>query len=429
MVGAMIRLLKQPILFRVLGLAVPAILLLAFALVPRFRPSGMMASRMGSQLSKIPDQLVERQVEQIAQLGLSGTRVLVQALDHRRKLVARSAASALHAQLDRWERLSPNESGPRVARLARMLVEHMQQFDSSARNTAADLALRILHWPVQSQTVSKPELIADCERLVAAPSVEKQKQSRRPNAVVSRNLDTTVPASHSIPVMEQSESIVDPLSSGDLAGGGLPVVETKISTEDPPRQEPSNLDVSTEEAPRAFPPRGRREPTRRSRSPFEEESDSSVSPETQLPSDRDDVSQRNRAEEGLDESEEDTELERLADLDLIHRLTGSSESEVRAVERELRRRGFEALELSLARRVADPDPTVRRALCENLAELPVSPGPWLFWLSYDPDPAVRGLTVALMATSQDPRLHRRLREMQSLETDDRVRGQLKRLGW
>ena len=120
-------------------------------------------------------------------------------------------------------------------------------------------------------------------------------------------------------------------------------------------------------------------------------------------------------------------LERLSDLDLIHRLSGSSSSEVDDVEQELRRRGFDELALSMARRVADPEPRVRRQLCESLAELPLSPGPWLFWLSYDPEPTVRRLAVSLMSTSQDPRLHRRLREMQSLEADEGVLRHLSKL--
>ncbi len=121
------------------------------------------------------------------------------------------------------------------------------------------------------------------------------------------------------------------------------------------------------------------------------------------------------------------DLNQLPDLDLIRQLSQTQRSELVAVEQQLRRRGFNDQQLGLARRVADPDPEVRRQLAESLPDLRSSPNPWLFWLSYDPDPLVRRVVISLMATSQDPRLHRRLREMHSLETDEAIRAQLDKL--
>ncbi|MFW6168881.1 MAG: hypothetical protein ACODAD_00225 [Planctomycetota bacterium] len=422
----MTRLLKRPIVFRVLVLALPAVSLVGFAMVPHFRPSGMMAAHMGRQLSRIPKSLVEDHIQQIAKLDLSGTRVLVEAMDHPRELVRSAAAEALHAQLDRWQRLSPSESAPRVARLARLLVARVDQFDKGSRNVAADLALRIVHWPLESPAVSKPELLADCERLL-------QEAATRPRSEITESpaskdpTGETVMASHAVPSIQTSGGIVDPLAHARLPGGGLPIEETEIPAPIPVPDKGSNASPTADGAPRRFTLPERREPGRLPDSPPEEVSDSVDRDVRPSPSDRDATAKLNSVPSPDPAPSLDQRLEQLSDLDLIHRLTGSSESEVTAVERELRRRGFESLELSMARRVADPDPSERRELCENLSRLPTAPGPWLFWLSYDPDPLVRRLAVTLMASSRDPRLHRRLREMQSLETDEKVRRQLDQL--
>lgn len=421
----MTRLLKRPIFFRVLVLALPAVSLMGFAMVPHFRPSGMMASHMGRQLSRIPKRLVEDHVQQIAKLDLSGTRVLVEAMDHPRELVRGSAAEALHAQLDRWQRLSPSESAPRVARLARLLVARVHQFDKDSRNVAADLALRIVHWPVESPAVSKPELLADCERLLQEAATGARSQMAESPASKDP-CGETVMASHAVPSIQTSGGIVDPLADALLPGGGLPIEETEIPGPIPVPAQGSNASPPADGAPRRFTPAERRAPVRLPDSPPEETSDSVDRDVRPSPSDRDATPKLNSVPSPA-LAPLDQRLEQLSDLDLIRRLTGSSQSEVTAVERELRRRGFESLELSMARRVADPDPSERRELCENLSRLPTAPGPWLFWLSYDPDPVVRRLAVTLMASSRDPRLHRRLREMQSLETDEKVRRQLDQL--
>ncbi|MFO7903736.1 MAG: hypothetical protein ACQESR_09225 [Planctomycetota bacterium] len=423
----MTRLLRRPVLFRMLALALPVVSLMAFAMLTPFRPSGMMASHMGKQLSVIPDRLVEKHVQQIAKLDLSGTRVLVEALDHQRDVVSSSAANALHSQLDRWERLSPSESGRRVSRLARMLAARVDQFEAASRNVAADLALRILHWPVRSQAVSKADLIADCERLLRKASSREPSQMEDPAASEPPS-GATVPASHAVSSTQASAGIVDPLADARLPGGGLPIEETDIPDPVSPLAKGSNSGSSAGDIPRRFTPRERWEPDQLPDSDPREASDSVDRDLHPWPSNRQGPPELNHVPSPSKDRLKQR-LERLSDLDLIHRLTGSSQAEVAAVERELRRRGFEELELNMARRVADPDPRKRRELCENLSRIPTAPGPWLFWLSYDPDPAVRRLAVTLMATSQDPRLHRRLREMQSVETDEKVRGELEQMGW
>lgn len=388
----------------------------------------MMASHLGKQLSVVPDRSVATHVRQIAKLDLAGTRVLVEALDHQRDLISSSAASALHEQLDRWQRLSPSEAVPRLSQLARLLVARVDQFDAASRNAAADLALRILHWPAQSRTVSEAELIANCERLLRkAPSRESNQMVDAADSEPPSG--ATVPASHAVPSARASEEIIDPLADARLPGGGLPIDEMDIPGPVSALAKGANSASSGDEVPRRFTPPERWKPDPLPDSFPREDPDSVDGDLHAWPSKGDEAGPELNQVPSPSNEQLHQRLEQLSDLDLIHRLTGSSRREVTAVERELRRRGFEELELKMARRLADPDPRQRHELCENLSRLPTAPGPWLFWLSYDPDSAVRRLAVTFMATSQDPRLHRRLREMQSSETDAKVRGQLDQLDW
>jgi hypothetical protein len=74
--------------------------------------------------------------------------------------------------------------------------------------------------------------------------------------------------------------------------------------------------------------------------------------------------------------------------------------------------------------LASPHVETRRRVANMLARWPVNPGRWLILLSHDSDPEVRRTAVGLMATTHDPAVHRRLLELEQVETDDDVRRQL-----
>jgi hypothetical protein len=122
----------------------------------------------------------------------------------------------------------------------------------------------------------------------------------------------------------------------------------------------------------------------------------------------------------------DVNLEALSDLELIHCLVGRGEQWAETAELALTRRGFRELDLALARKLASPDVATRRQLAESVTRLPAAADRWLIWLSQDADPTVRSTAVSLMVTAQDPRLLRRLLEMETNEPDEDVREQLRR---
>jgi hypothetical protein len=50
----------------------------------------------------------------------------------------------------------------------------------------------------------------------------------------------------------------------------------------------------------------------------------------------------------------------------------------------------------------------------------VDPRPWLVWLTADEDPLVRKAAVAVIATSNDPRLRAQLQQREQIESDPEV---------
>jgi hypothetical protein len=91
---------------------------------------------------------------------------------------------------------------------------------------------------------------------------------------------------------------------------------------------------------------------------------------------------------------------------------------------ELDRRGVKGPLVEVARRAADPNPTVRLQLAESLPTLNgVDARPWLLELSYDDDAAVRAAAVTLMATSGDLDLLKRVQQVSLDDPDDHTRAQ------
>ena len=89
---------------------------------------------------------------------------------------------------------------------------------------------------------------------------------------------------------------------------------------------------------------------------------------------------------------------------------------------ELHRRGFRPAEIELGRRFANAEPAERVRLAESL---PLQSGidvrPWLIHLAQDDDPLVRLAVVTIMATTHDPQMLARLRQIALSDADEMVR--------
>ena len=115
-------------------------------------------------------------------------------------------------------------------------------------------------------------------------------------------------------------------------------------------------------------------------------------------------------------------------IDWMHRLHDADRRVAEQAAAELAQRGYDETQLEMARQLTSPDLAVRTALAESLPSAPgIDPRMWLLWLSRDEQPDVRLSALTVMATSQDPRLMKRVEEMTRTDADRRIQQQGERL--
>ena len=120
--------------------------------------------------------------------------------------------------------------------------------------------------------------------------------------------------------------------------------------------------------------------------------------------------------------------EGVSDWDVMRQLHADDVATASAAMIELWRRGFKERDFELAAQLFDPAPHVRVRLAESLPELSgVDPRPWLLWLSRDPHPSVRRAAITVIATSADPDLRDRLREIEREESDPEIVQQVQKM--
>lgn len=94
-----------------------------------------------------------------------------------------------------------------------------------------------------------------------------------------------------------------------------------------------------------------------------------------------------------------------------------------AAAAELHRRGFSLREIEIGKHLTSADAAERTKYTEQLPSSGIAVKPWLIYLSSDPDAEVRRAAVVIMATSNDPELKAKLRELAITDADEIVRDQ------
>jgi hypothetical protein len=406
-----------------------AVVLLATAAVAamRFtqtRPQDLLARYFSGHLESVPDERVAAELQQLAELDQVGLLVIVDALGSERACVADSAVAALDHQLERWRELPRGESSQHVACLARRLSRRVEQWPTSARSAASDLALRILDWPVDGRQVNRAALIADCEHVLRVQGTDVRRHTGSAGTARAQRPPTTQLSAHD----ERPQVQVEVGASAE-PGGNLPVKEVAFPPLPPLLTTIPEPRSAGEGTPHLVPPP--RSGTRGTRSLDDQQPDSEQTSPTSPPVElepsaaSDDGPSPIRPLSGEISPGTDEDLETLSDLELFRCLDGPGAQPAETAEKVLKKRGFRDLDLQLARQLVSPDAATRRQLAENIARLPIAASRWLIWLSQDTDPAVRSAAVSLMVTAQDPRLRRRLLEMETNEPDDGIRAQLR----
>ena len=374
---------------------------------------GYLLRSWASELSTVRDEDVELRLEQIAALGEQSFPTLVSALHSERQIVAQTAASVLRQELAEWERRSSAETSRIVAELAHELAGHSVRPGPYSGSASIQLATRLLLWPIDRELIDGQRLVADCE-LIIQSAIRSQH-----GAAAERSAEHVNLRDHSI-------SQMDALGPAELltpvAGGGLPFQLLDA----PPL--PPRIASAVAESPPAVPTEP--PPFVPVRSPRILDARSSVaadgvatqqSPTPPVVDSRQSLDLRQDIVSAPRPTPSRQDLRTMSDLEVMRKLVGDNESLVREAVDELYRRGFQPKHFRLAELLVDPNTQVRLQFVRNVPQMPgVDSRPWLLWLSHDQDPTVRKAAVIVLATSTDPALQQRVRELERDETDDEV---------
>jgi hypothetical protein len=394
------------------------------------------AEHWRGQLDAVPDEDAGILLRAVAELGEPGIPVLVEALGSERESIARAGKQALSEQLERWQMLSPSAASSRLAILADALAERVERFGPPARHDAANLATRILLWPLDSRAADARRVIASCEKVFQATSVpggvllEDGLAGRRHQPVGPADADPGrhQPATADDPT-ELGRSLV---SLSRFPGGGLPI-ESFPKPAEPQDAEPILVGDGRSGGPRRLAP----PPAARPLSTWRQPDGTSAAagrpapvPASQAPSDRpppDPNPLRKLSltgEDGALSSGPSDKFSELETVQLMQRLARQEEPRASGARAELVRRGFTEVHLELARRLFDPDPEVRKRLARLLpAVQSVDAAPWLLWLSRDSDPEVRLVAIGLIATSGDAVLLEQIEQAAREDPDPQIQRQ------
>ena len=374
--------------------------LVAVMLGLRGQYARFVAEHWRKQLDTVPDERAMGLLRGAAQLGEPGIPVLVEALGSRRESVARGGKRVLLDEVSRWETLAAQDASPKLAVLASALAGRVEQFDPGARVDAANLAARILQWPLDDGAVDRGQVIAACEKVLRTTGSQRQllADRRRVGGPESAALGEQHPA--------EAVTRLDRGPAGTEAG------RPESGTPSPgPSAESRLADVHPVQPPDQLlrrPDRTGSEPEGGQAGPAGRAVESGGGEPPDLPRLRSLALLQGGPGPDQNAAGADFTASPLAGVDtveLMWRLRSDDDSVASRAGTELTRRGFTEVHLQLARQLFDPDPEIRKRLARLLPELQtVDAAPWLLRLARDEDSGVRLLAISLLATTGDPRL-------------------------
>lgn len=428
--------------FRKTLLLVAAAGLLALLAWSARGPFGYLAAnRWRRQLSEAPAGRAEALAAQLARLGKPGIQALVDALGSEREVAASAARRALWAELDRWEMQPTPTVARNLAILAEALSENVERFGPPARRDAAALAAEILRWLPDSDGGERLEVIAHCDRVFDHTAAERRAAATMAEVAMRQPGQSR---SASPAVAEESEPcfMLSPLEPPAMPavvaaepGGGLPIDSLPSALTETPPDTAATADRRANASSPGPPSEGPEARPSRLRTPdelFLPEGVRALSANEPLPNAPRPPNLPAAIDDavagGPAEPEPDAEFDALEPDVLMRWLQADDPAVAERAEAALRRRGFTDVHLELAHRLFDPDPAVRVELARTVPRLTsVDAVPWLLWLSRDPRTEVRLAAVSLMATTSDPALHARIRQMARDDADAAVQRVARRL--
>jgi hypothetical protein len=366
-----------------------------------------------AQLEALPDQSAGPLLRRVGSGGDEMIPILVEGLASPRQRVAEAARQSLLEQIDRWKALSTAGSSPKLGLLAHELADRQSELGPAGRHDAAELAVLILHGPLDPGMVDTIEVISCCERVLRAAQADS-------------------PASVAAAVAKRIDRDALSAAAQSVASSAAARWQETTASERPP---------SDDLTPRLLPPPGGQSAAESSPQPLAKSGaakdgdpataktpfDVPANPTKGLAG-GDEVRQAAAVEKLPAAAEASDELKTADSFDLLQRSCSPVEATALAARTELSRRGFSEVHFDLARRLYSADPAVRKELARALPELrSVDAAPWLIQLSRDTDPEVRLTAITLMATSGDPLLLEQVQRIAGDDSDPRIRQQVSRI--
>ncbi len=359
--------------------------LLAMQRVPQLDLRQITARRLQLRLQQTPDAQVPELLARIAELDDAGLPRITAALGDDRPAIALAASDLLDRRLDRWTMLSVDESTPHLDQLAKSLAALAPSLGPNGRARAARIAERILLWPVDRNLINGAELVANCQQVLDSnrSSIATGRLEHDPalgladegNVQRPRPIDTgpiqLPPAAMNSPI-ELAEVPVLDAPQPRFVPGGLNSDAVKTAT-----------GGAVGEAAKPF--------------------DAAIGATRVNVKPANEVTRRD-----LDA------IAHLPDAEVMRLLHHQSQKLAVAAIDELKRRGFQARHLRLARRLTDSSPEVRHELVSDLLHAPdVDARPWLAQLTRDPDAKVREAAEQAMPQSEPETYRDRLRRIKA----------------
>lgn len=401
--------------------AMTSVMLVSFFLA-RHWGSRILAAHWQQSLDTVPDDRAEMLVASAARLGRPGLPVLVSAMGSPRPSVSSAGRRWLERQMKAWENLANDESQRNVAALAEVLAAELDRLDPATRLEAARLAQRLLMWRLDGDVVDRARVTWLCDRVLRAAkySVDDSKSVPEHEADAG-SLATTEetgetqsskerllpPAPLEIPDLPQEVQARAPFASQANQPKSSNVVPL-----------PSVNDAArTPDIADAWSMRSHRLGLNDSGL-----SEARIYTDTRqrvlVPSSTDGISTA---------SETDIPIRDLSLIECMQRLHRPG-LESLAAEDELKRRGFDPLRLSIARRVYHPDYHVRLQLVRDLPDIPgIDATDWLIALASDEREEVRLAAITLLATLTNPSVLAQVEAIARSDSSERIRSQAERV--
>ena len=375
----------------------------------------LLAAHWRQALETVSDDQAEKLLASAARLGRPGLPVLVDALGSPRTAVSEAGMNALKQELRSWENLSGHEGQRNVEALAESLSGRIDSFDAEARVDAALLAQRMLRWHLDRDTVNRPRVTWQCEKILRAAQFRQQATSETVLAAV----DTT---SELLP--GEGEALgTDATSEQEIAALPRETHMPEQTAVDPGLIIPPAA-LPLPEVSAALPKSGAngawtmQGQSLTARRLPEGPAEAPIYPKTGM----------SAAAPGSATTDKTAELELPATeewslTDCLHRLHGPGLEKLLA-ESELKRRDFDPLQMAIAKRIYHPEVEARLELVRQLPDIPgVGATNWLLRMAEDESEEVRLAAITLLATGTDPQLLDHVESIARQDSSERIRNQ------